>query len=220
MNEIVKNFRGLDLRIIDHFGEPWFVAVDVCRVLGLKNVGQALSSMPESEKNTITINDGIRGNPSKIIVNEPGLYRLIFKSRKKEAEDFKNWVLTDVLPAIRKNGAYVSPAITDSQMRSLWETLGEEISRRKDAERLAGYFQKQLCKISGTARPKRKFGEISKVTGLPMDKVIGVHLRSDRRTHEPQLEKYIQLALPFLRAEEMLSLVHAEYPQLLDASKA
>lgn len=133
MNEIVKNFRGLDLRIIDHFGEPWFVAVDVCRVLGLKNVGQALSSMPESEKNTITINDGIRGNPSKIIVNEPGLYRLIFKSRKKEAEDFKNWVLTDVLPAIRKNGAYVSPAITDSQMRSLWETLGEEISKRKDA---------------------------------------------------------------------------------------
>ena len=90
----------------DHKGNPWWVAKEVCDVLGLENVTKAVSALDEDERNTLTIGKGIPGNPIKTIINEPGLYSLIFKSRKPEAKTFKRWVTHEVLPAIRKTGTY------------------------------------------------------------------------------------------------------------------
>lgn len=93
-------------------GEPWFVAKDVCDILGLGNTRKALLNFPEDERNTVTTSNGINegpGNPNVNIVNEPGLYRLIFQSRKSEAEAFKRWVFHEVLPSIRKTGKYEFP---------------------------------------------------------------------------------------------------------------
>lgn len=89
-------------------GEPWFVAKDVCDALGLSNVGQAILNLDDDEKNSITISDGKRGNPNKAIVSEAGFYKLALKSRKPEAKAFQRWVTHDVLPAIRRDGAYVA----------------------------------------------------------------------------------------------------------------
>lgn len=68
-------------------GEPWFVAKDVCDILGIGNVSDALTSLDDDERNTIAITDGTPGNPVKIIINESGLYSLILRSRKPESQD-------------------------------------------------------------------------------------------------------------------------------------
>jgi hypothetical protein len=87
----------------------WFLARDVCECLEIVNIADALSTIPENEKSNIGIADlrkvGIEaGNRGLIAVNEPGLYRLIFKSRKEAAESFKTWVFTEVLPLSAKPG--------------------------------------------------------------------------------------------------------------------
>ena len=90
-------------------GDPWFVAKDVCDCLGIKNPSDAISNLLNDEKNTLVLTEGIRkrGNPNVTIVSESGLYTLIMRSRKKEAIDFQRWVTREVLPSIRKHGAYV-----------------------------------------------------------------------------------------------------------------
>lgn len=97
------------VRVVKIDGKPWFVAKDVCRALSLENVTKALYPLADDEKNTFTISKGIVGNPKMRFVNEPGLYRLIFMSRKPEAEKFKRWVFHEVLPSIRETGSYSVP---------------------------------------------------------------------------------------------------------------
>lgn len=97
------------VRVLAIDSEPWFVAKDVCDALGLSNVGQAIASLDDDEKSSITIDDGTPGNPNKAIITEGGLYSLILRSRKTEAKRFKRWVTHDVLPTIRKHGMYATP---------------------------------------------------------------------------------------------------------------
>lgn len=98
---LVRVVRGAD-------GEPWFVGVDVCRVLGIVKPHQALDRLRDDERGTCSI--GTPGGAQEAItVSEPGLYRLIFGSTKPVAERFKHWLAHDVLPAIRKTGGYKTP---------------------------------------------------------------------------------------------------------------
>ena len=90
-------------------GEPWFIAKDICDILGIKNNRQALSLLEADEKNTVRLNDGIKGNPNKTIINESGLYELIMNSRKPEAKKFRKWITSEVLPSIRKTGKFEIP---------------------------------------------------------------------------------------------------------------
>lgn len=101
------DFSGKTVRILtDDKGNPWWLAADVCKVLGILNAPHAVNGLKNDEKNTIVINDSIPGNPKKIIINEPGLYRLLLRSTKKRAAKFQRWVFHDVLPEIRKTGSY------------------------------------------------------------------------------------------------------------------
>ena len=114
----------------DEKGEPWFVAKEVCDVLGLGKVGQAVTSLDDNEKNTIIINDGIPGNPNRLIINEPGLYGLVLRSRKPEAKAFKKWVKHEVLPKIRKTGHYgKGPMELD---RAIQQKYKKEVRRGTD----------------------------------------------------------------------------------------
>ncbi len=95
------------IRILDQKGEPWFIAKDVCKILGYKNPRKAVADHVDVEdKNTVTIRYGNKGNPNQVIINESGLYSLILRSNKPEAKKFKRWVTSEVLPAIRKTGRY------------------------------------------------------------------------------------------------------------------
>lgn len=96
----------------DENGNPWFVAKDVCRVLGLSNVTEATRSLDDDEKGSFRITEETSsqgGNPNLLIVSESGLYALVFRSRKPEARAFSKWVRADVLPALRKTGRYEMP---------------------------------------------------------------------------------------------------------------
>lgn len=99
-------FNKQSVRIVSIDGEPWFVATDVCEILEVGNVSQALNRLDDDEKNTIILNDGKRGNPNTAIISESGLYSLTLSSRKPQAKPFKRWVTHEVLPSIRKTGSY------------------------------------------------------------------------------------------------------------------
>lgn len=105
---------GLDLRVIDIDGSPWFVAKDVCEALLMptaKGTGMYLSALYATEKQTLAISKGNRGNPNTTVISESGLYKLILKSRKAEAVEFQRWVTEQVLPTIRKTGGYMVPSL-------------------------------------------------------------------------------------------------------------
>lgn len=109
------NFNNATLRTMtDKNGDPWFVAKDVCDILGLENSRKATADLDSDEKNTVTISDGIPGNPNKTIISEPGLYKLIMRSRKPEAKEFQRWVTHEVLPSIRRTGGYIPAGDADN----------------------------------------------------------------------------------------------------------
>ncbi len=85
--------------------EPWFVARDVCEILGLENITNALVRIPDNHKGVNSINT-LGGKQEMKIISEPGLYRLVLRSDKPQAEPFMEWVTAEVLPSIRKTGSY------------------------------------------------------------------------------------------------------------------
>jgi prophage antirepressor-like protein len=103
--------KGKEVRALTRDGEPWFVAKDVCDILGIRNHRDVLAkTLDEDEADVDTIyvrsENGVEQKREMHIVNEPGLYRLIFQSRKANAKLFKRWVFHEVLPSIRKTGSY------------------------------------------------------------------------------------------------------------------
>ena len=115
----MKTFKfapGLELRVIDREGSPWFVAKDVCSVLGVQNTTDALKKHVDADDRA-SLKLGLTGSAVNII-NESGLYSLILKSRKPEAKAFKRWVTSEVLPAIRKNGGYMTPEVAQQAIDS------------------------------------------------------------------------------------------------------
>lgn len=111
MNEITSYvFDGSNVRTLVIDGQPYFVGKDVAEILGYANTRDALSKHVDSEdKNTVAIHDGIkRGNPNQTVINESGLYSLILGSKLPQAKEFKHWVTHEVLPSIRKHGAYMT----------------------------------------------------------------------------------------------------------------
>ncbi|MYR28639.1 MULTISPECIES: BRO family protein [unclassified Streptomyces] len=91
--------------------EPWWVAADVCAVLEIANPSQAVSYLDEDERDsTLITNEGGGQSRPANIVNEPGLYSLILRSRKPQAKAFKRWITHEVIPSIRRTGSYSAPA--------------------------------------------------------------------------------------------------------------
>jgi hypothetical protein len=99
---------GHKVRTTEIDGQIWFYAVDVCSILELSNVSKSVSALDEDEKLTITNSEGRAGTGAQgfLVINEPGLYSMILRSRKPEAKVFKRWVTHDVLPTIRRTGSY------------------------------------------------------------------------------------------------------------------
>lgn len=135
------NFNTAELRTLtDENGDPWFVAKDVCDILEISNNRDAISQLDSDEKNTVVISDGIPGNPNKTIISEPGLYKLIMRSRKPEAREFQRWVTHEVLPTIRKHGLYATETTIDQILADpdfgirLLTALKNERAKRIEAE--------------------------------------------------------------------------------------
>ncbi|CAM6603735.1 BRO family protein [Escherichia coli] len=153
-DQVVLRFDGVDVRVVYLNGDPWFVAKDVCAALELSNSRMALQALDDDESNTVTLTYGIRGNPNHSVVSESGFYKLIARSRKAAtpgtfAHRFSNWVFRNVIPGIRKTGAYGIP----------WGAL-QDFSRRKEQYQISASEKGralQACK-----RKKRELEEEEK----------------------------------------------------------
>lgn len=101
----VFQFNDSQVRTVLIDGEPWFVAADVAEALDFRDAHNAIRGLDEDEQGTHNVST-LGGIQAVAIINEPGVYSLIFRSRKPEARAFKRWIAHDVLPAIRKRGFY------------------------------------------------------------------------------------------------------------------
>lgn len=131
------SFNGMDLRVVEIAGEPWFVARDVCLALGmylsprdsLPIVTAAVRKLGEGEAHLhpMQVEDKLgRKTTRKImLVSESGLYKLVMRSDKKEAKQFQDWVTCEVLPSIRKTGTYTMPGALEHKMLWFGELRGE-----------------------------------------------------------------------------------------------
>lgn len=152
---------GFNLSATIKDGQPWFIAADVCGSLGLDRT--AVRRLDEDERNTVRIaHANQRGNPNTVIINESGLYSLIFSSRKESAKRFKKWVTSEVLPSLRKHGGYINgqealrpesqaeviKVIQETAVR-VRSTLGEE--HREDRRNVS-----KLLRSFGSAAGARK----------------------------------------------------------------
>lgn len=135
--QIFKNSDFGELRTIVKEGEPWFVAIDVCKALEVSNPTVAVSRLDSDE--VAKFNLGSLSGESNI-VSESGLYSLALGSRKPQAKPFKRWVTHEVIPSIRKHGAYATPATIESLIQNpesgikLLTALKEEQDKRKVLE--------------------------------------------------------------------------------------
>lgn len=96
-----------ELRTVEIDGEPWFVGKDVAAALGYTNSRDAIATHVFADDKGVESIDTLGGRQKMTIINESGLYALVFGSRLKIAKEFKHWVTSEVLPSIRKNGAYI-----------------------------------------------------------------------------------------------------------------
>lgn len=103
-------FEGNEVRTLKFDDEPYFVGKDVANILGYSNTRKALQDHVdlEDKKDGVTIRDSIGRNQKSTVINESGLYSLILSSKMPNAKRFKRWVTSEVLPAIRKHGAYMT----------------------------------------------------------------------------------------------------------------
>lgn len=123
--------------IQDESGEPWFVAKDICNALGLANTTEALRGLDDDEvSNFINSEVAQNGGRAPRIINEPGFYKLVLKSRKPEAKAFQRWVTHEVLPSIRKNGGYIAAAPDESpeQIMARAVLLAQDTIERQKAQ--------------------------------------------------------------------------------------
>lgn len=134
------NFKGSNVRVvIDKDNKPWFVGQDVLDVLGIARSGHTYDTMRDTDTRgwNIPTSSGVR---TMICLNESGVYKMIFKSRKPEAEAFQDWLAHDVLPSINRLGVYMTPKIIDELtnnpdlLLSLVTKLKDEKARRIQAE--------------------------------------------------------------------------------------
>lgn len=113
MNEVqIFSFEGNQVRTVEIEGEPWFVGRDVASVLGYSNPSKAvIIHVDDEDKQILSSQNGNLGNiPNRglLIVNESGIYSLILSSKLPRAKEFKRWVTSEVIPTIRKHGAYMT----------------------------------------------------------------------------------------------------------------
>lgn len=141
MNDIqLFAFKNKRIRTLIFNNEPWFIGKDVADILGYSNPRDALSKhVDDEDKNSVAIRDGNKGNPNQTIINESGVYGLIFSSKLPDAKSFKRWVTTEVLPQIRVSGSYQKKELTGEELmakafieaKSIMERQREEIIEMK-----------------------------------------------------------------------------------------
>lgn len=138
--EIFKNEEFGEIRTVTINGEPWFVGKDVAIALGYAEPRSAISKKVDAEDKGVAEMETPSGKQKMTTINESGLYSLVMSSKLESAKRFKHWVTSEVLPSIRKHGAYMSSEVIERTLTDpdyliqLATALKEERQARKLAE--------------------------------------------------------------------------------------
>lgn len=142
-----------NVRIVMNNGEPWFIAKDVAQILGYKNTRDALRVHVDAEDKGVVNHDTLGGKQKMSIINESGVYSLIFSSKLPQAKEFKRWVTHEVLPSIRKNGGYkdsenkydkLNPVFTS---RDLFNAMGRLIKENGGRYQAANIWRQKYIEF-------------------------------------------------------------------------
>ena len=223
MNEMVKLYKEHPVRIVDRDGEPWFVAKDVCGALGIAKVDSAIRSLDEDEKDAHSMST-LGGNQEMTVVSEAGLYSLIMRSRKPEAKAFKRWVTHEVLPSIRKTGAYVAPDIGLEQLAAVAKKIGE-MAKRLIAENAE--LREKIEYMEQFIPDDDEFGKPSKINGKAKWRkrrgcYVSVNGSKPKRLN-PDTNGYLQLDLfrdfiPAMLIADAVNIINIHCPKLLEGT--
>ncbi|CUJ67002.1 Bro-N domain-containing protein [Achromobacter sp. 2789STDY5608628] len=166
------NFGDHPVRVVVRDGQPWFVAADVCAALDYKNASKAVADHLDPDERSNEQLDRARMGSKAVIINESGLYALVLRSRKPEARKFAKWVTSEVLPQIRKTGAYVPKAyaanpgdvLTKEQqdvLRQLVKSTAERLPKEKQGAASIKMWSKLKAHFGVAYRdiPRQEFSE-------------------------------------------------------------
>lgn len=147
MNEVKFSFNGHDCPVlIDETKEPWWIAKNVCEILGLTDTSKSLNRLDDDEKLVRKL--FVSGQRRQVwLVNEPGLYSLVLTSNKSEAKSFKRWITHEVLPSIRKTGSYALGAGKPADEKPARPSLSEAAAFMREARHTFGIRSaRRVCK--------------------------------------------------------------------------
>ena len=215
INETFGSVRGL---YID--GQPWLYAKDVCKCLELSNVTKALYPLEADEKMTLTsskgqkmtvsVTDGQKGKRGGArmynLINEAGLFRLIFVSRKPNAREFQRWVFHEVLPAIRQTGEY----------RTIWDGAreGGKTTRRELTDTLKIFTEY----VESHSETRRDVGTWIIIFSRFINEAVGISEKRDKMTAK-QLFEIDTCESMCVRAVKEGMAAGKEYHDILNACK-
>lgn len=208
MNElqIFRNEKFGEVRTIEENGKMWFVGKDVADILGYTNSPKAIRDHVDDE-DKLTERIVLSGqNREVIFINESGLYALIFGSKLKTAKEFKHWVTSEILPSIRKHGAYVAPqngnqtahmkeALAEAKLNnsrarvsSMWLKISEKIPVQEYKQICASYASAALAgkeviplpEVTGILYTAEEVGKILGISGQKVGRIANQnHLKTE-----------------------------------------
>ncbi|MFT8612882.1 MAG: Bro-N domain-containing protein [Gluconobacter cerinus] len=182
MTDLVPfSFESHDVRVVMRDGQPWWVLADVCEVLELTNARNPAARLDEDEKGVHTM-DTLGGPQEVTVINESGLYSLIFTSRKAAAKRFKKWVTSEVLPQIRKTGGYRADQVSYAPPPWTLENWRERLAMVQETRKIFGepdalWMWEQM----GFPEPPQWGAEIEQIQrmteGMTREQAIANHFR-------------------------------------------
>lgn len=145
-------FDGCNVRVVMKDGIPWFVAKDVCTVLGIKNARDAVARALDADEKGVAKTDTLGGEQEMTIINESGLYTLIMRSIRPDAKRFRKWVTSEVLPAIRQTGSYSIPVrLSAEEIELRYAEL--EVKRQEVANAKSALLRDLVLQFQSTLSP-------------------------------------------------------------------
>lgn len=157
--QIFKNEQFGEVQLLEINNEPWFVGKEIAEILGYKNSRDALSKHVDEEDKGVAKRDTLGGSQDQVIINESGLYSLILKSKLPQAKQFKRWVTSEVLPAIRKHGGY----LTDNKLEEALLnpdtliSLATQLKEEREARKQLQVANSQLMVDNQIMQPKAQY---------------------------------------------------------------
>ena len=148
------NFKGYQVRTVTIDNEPYFVGKDVAKILGYSRTADAIRKHVDSEDKGVAKMETPGGNQDLQVINESGLYSLILSSKLPQAHEFKHWVTSEVLPSIRKHGAYMTPQTIEKALLNP-DTIISLATQLKEEQQ----HRKQLQAENNIMKPKALFAD-------------------------------------------------------------